>query len=41
MSRPVELQLDEKWDKAVDVTLRRTVYSSLAGLAGGLLLFSE
>ena len=38
--RPAELQLDAKWDRALDLTLRRSIYGMLAGGAGALLLFS-
>ncbi len=41
MARPEELHLDEKWDKAVDITLRRAVYGSIVGVASGLLFFRE
>eukprot|EP00850_Spirogloea_muscicola_P019399 SM000189S04116 [mRNA] locus=s189:255140:256068:- [translate_table: standard] len=37
--RPRELALDAQWDACLDLTLRRGVYASLAGLAAGLLLF--
>ncbi|DBA98262.1 hypothetical protein WJX77_003043 [Trebouxia sp. C0004] len=29
-SRPVEYYIDEKWDRCIDLTLRRVTYSSLA-----------
>ena len=38
--RPAELQLDAKWDRALDLTLRRSIYGMLAGGVGALLLFS-
>eukprot|EP00898_Chlorokybus_atmophyticus_P000783 jgi/Chlat1/1705/Chrsp127S01960 len=31
--------VDEQWDKCIDLTLRRTVYGSLAGGLAALLLF--
>lgn len=37
--RPPELSMDAKWEAAIDLTLRRLVYGSLAGGAAGLLLF--
>ncbi|GAQ85802.1 hypothetical protein KFL_002550090 [Klebsormidium nitens] len=37
--RPPELLVDERWDKAVDLTLRRFVYSGAAGSLAALLLF--
>ncbi|XP_041022799.1 uncharacterized protein LOC121263789 [Juglans microcarpa x Juglans regia] len=36
---PPKFDLDAKWDACLDLTLRRFVYSSLAGAFGGLLLF--
>ncbi|XP_062163978.1 MICOS complex subunit MIC10 isoform X3 [Alnus glutinosa] len=36
---PPKYDLDAKWDACLDLTLRRFVYSSLAGGFGGLLLF--
>lgn len=33
--------LNAKWDACLDLTLRRFVYSSLAGAFGGLLFFSN
>ena len=38
-SRPPELSMDAKWEAAIDLTLRRLMYGSLAGGAAGLLLF--
>lgn len=38
-SKPSHVYLDEKWDAALDSTLRRVVYGSLAGGAAALLLF--
>ena len=38
-TRPPELQMDAKWEAAIDLTLRRLVYGSLAGGAAGLMLF--
>lgn len=34
--RPVEYYVDEKWDKCIDLTLRRVTYSSLAAGAVAL-----
>lgn len=31
--------MDAKWEAAIDLTLRRLVYGSLAGGAAGLVLF--
>ncbi|XP_031390600.1 uncharacterized protein LOC116203076 isoform X1 [Punica granatum] len=36
---PPKYDLDAKWDECVDLTVRRFVYTSLAGAFGGLLLF--
>lgn len=36
-----ELYLDEKWDKLIDLTLRRGVYGLLAGSVVALVLFRE
>lgn len=36
---PPKYDIDAKWDECVDLTVRRFVYSSLAGAFGGLLLF--
>jgi len=36
---PPELELDAKWDACLDITLRRFVYSSVAGAGSALLLF--
>lgn len=36
---PKEYDLNAKWDACVDLSLRRFVYSSLAGAFSGLLLF--
>lgn len=38
--RPEELALDDKWEQCVDLTLRRTFYSTLAGAACAVLFFS-
>ena len=40
-TRPPELSMDAKWEAAIDLTLRRLVYGSLAGGAAGLMLFRE
>ena len=39
--RPKELYLDEQWDRFIDLTIRRTVYGTLAGGAAALLLARE
>ncbi|GMH00349.1 hypothetical protein Nepgr_002188 [Nepenthes gracilis] len=36
---PSDYDLDAKWEACLDLSLRRIVYSSLAGAFGGLLLF--
>ncbi|XP_010245518.1 PREDICTED: MICOS complex subunit Mic10-like [Nelumbo nucifera] len=36
---PPQFDLNAKWDECLDLTVRRFVYSSLAGAFGGLLLF--
>ncbi|KAF8404281.1 hypothetical protein HHK36_009163 [Tetracentron sinense] len=36
---PPQFDLSAKWDACLDLTVRRFVYSSLAGAFGGLLLF--
>ncbi|GAB4861467.1 hypothetical protein Ancab_036669 [Ancistrocladus abbreviatus] len=36
---PADYDLNAKWDACLDLSLRRVVYSSLAGAFGGLLLF--
>jgi len=33
--------VNAKWDACLDLSVRRFVYSSLAGAFGGLLLFSQ
>ncbi|BBN13727.1 MICOS complex subunit MIC10 [Marchantia polymorpha subsp. ruderalis] len=38
-SRSADLLLDQKWDAAIDLTLRRVVYSSAGGAAAALTLF--
>jgi len=37
--RVYDADYDKKWDECIDITMRRAVYSSLAGLVTGLLLF--
>ncbi|CAM6088179.1 unnamed protein product [Calypogeia fissa] len=37
--RPKELSLDDKWDAAIDLTLRRFVYSTAGGAVAALALF--
>lgn len=39
--RPSQLSLDEKWDKIIDLSLRRVVYSGAVGALTGLLLTSK
>ena len=39
--RPAEFDLDKKWDKVIDLSLRRIVYGSLAAGLTSLVLFSE
>ena len=36
--RPKELYIDEQWDRFIDLTVRRTVYGTLAGGVAALLL---
>lgn len=36
-----KIDVNAKWDACLDLTVRRFVYSSLAGAFGGLLLFSQ
>jgi inner membrane organizing system protein 1 len=36
--RPSELQLDAKWEAAIDVTLRRVVYGCIGGTTMALLM---
>ncbi|KAL2623289.1 hypothetical protein R1flu_003494 [Riccia fluitans] len=38
-SSRADLLLDEKWDAAIDLTLRRVVYSTAGGAAVALTLF--
>ncbi len=39
--RPAEFDLDKKWDKVIDLGLRRVVYGSLAAGFISLVLFSK
>ena len=39
--RPIEYYIDEKWDKCIDLTLRRVTYSSLAAGAVALVILRE
>mmetsp|Transcript_9993 Transcript_9993/g.35502 ORF Transcript_9993/g.35502 Transcript_9993/m.35502 type:complete len:88 (+) Transcript_9993:53-316(+) len=39
--RPDALTLDEKWDRTIDLLLRRSVYGGLAGATAALLLFRK
>lgn len=41
LQRPKELYIDEKWDKCIDLMVKRTVYGTLAGGAAALLLLRE
>ena len=41
LQRPKELYIDEKWDKCIDLMVRRTVYGTLAGGAAALILLRE
>ena len=36
---PSQYYIDEKWDAAIDTSLRRVVYGSLAGGVAALMLF--
>ena len=40
-SRPVEYYIDEKWDRCIDLMLRRVTYSTLAAGAVALVVLSE
>lgn len=40
-ARPPELSLDDKWNKVIDLSLRRVVYSGMAGAIAGLVLTSK
>jgi len=40
-SRPPQFDIDQKWDKVIDLSLRRVVYGSLAAGLTSLVLFSE
>ena len=40
-ARPAEFDLDKKWDKVIDLSLRRIVYGSLAAGLVSLVLFSK
>ncbi len=37
--RPKELYIDEKWDHAIDLALRRGFYGGVVGVAAAMLLF--
>ncbi|BDA41687.1 probable MICOS complex subunit mic10 [Coccomyxa sp. Obi] len=37
--RPPEFYINEKWDKCIDIALRRVVYGSLGGGVAALILF--
>ena len=39
--KPKQFTIDEKWDKIIDLSLRRVVYGTLAGGLAGLVLFRE
>ncbi|XP_068655343.1 MICOS complex subunit MIC10-like [Aristolochia californica] len=36
---PPRYDINAKWDACLDLSIRRVVYSSLAGAAGGLVFF--
>jgi hypothetical protein len=38
---PKDLQIDEKWDNFIDLTLRRVVYGTLAGSLAAAAVFSK
>jgi len=38
-SRPPQFDIDQKWDKVIDLSLRRVVYGSLAAGITSLVLF--
>ena len=38
--RPAELYVDAKWDRFIDITLRRCAYGAAGGAAAALTLFS-
>lgn len=40
-NRPSQYYIDEKWDAAIDHTLRRVVYGTLAGGLAAVILFRE
>ena len=40
-SKPSHYYIDEKWDAAIDTTLRRVVYGSLVGGVAALMLFRK
>lgn len=37
----VHYYIDEKWDNAIDITMRSVFYGSLVGAVGGLVLLRE
>ena len=39
--RAQHLEIDQKWDRVIDVGLRRLVYGSLAGGVAALILFRK
>lgn len=39
--RPAEYYTDEKWDKCIDLTLRRVTYSTVAAGAVAIVLLSK
>lgn len=40
-NHPKELYIDDKWDKFIDISLRRVVYGSILGGAAALVLLSK
>lgn len=38
---PAQVHYDEHWDRAIDLTVRRAVYGTLAGGIAAVLLASE
>ena len=41
MSEKAALHLDERWDKLIELSFRRTVYGLAFGAIGAVVLFSE
>lgn len=40
-SRPAEFDLDQKWDKVIDLGLRRIVYGTLTAGLASIVLFRK